>query len=55
VEQKKMKTDGEGKLNIKVDKTGQYLLIARHRSPEGETGVYYDTQFTYTYYYSVKK
>ena len=55
VEQKKMKTDGEGKLNIRVDKTGQYLLIARHRSLEGETGVYYDTQFTYTYYYSVKK
>ena len=55
VEQMKLKTDGEGKLNINVEKTGQYLLIARHHSNEGETGVYYDTQFTYTYYYSVKK
>ncbi|WP_040412701.1 DUF4198 domain-containing protein [Desulfosporosinus sp. OT] len=55
VEQMKMKTDGKGKLNINVEKIGQYLLIARHHSNEGETGVYYDTQFTYTYYYSIKK
>jgi hypothetical protein len=35
--------------------TGHYLLIARHRTPDGKAGLYYDTSMICTFLFSIEK
>ncbi|MFH0995423.1 MAG: DUF4198 domain-containing protein [Pseudomonadota bacterium] len=53
--QKNFKTDKDGNLRIKIEEPGRYLLIARHRTPEGKPGLYYDTSLTYTFLFCIEK
>jgi len=48
-------TGGDGRLTLQAKEPGRYLLIARHRIPEGEEGVYDELSFTATYAFMVTK
>jgi len=48
-------TGGDGRLTLQAKEPGRYLLIARHRVPEGEEGVYDELSLTATFAFMVTK
>lgn len=55
VEQFKLKSDEEGRVTVKAENPGQYLLIARNLTDDGSPGLYNDTKYTYTCYFILRK
>jgi len=48
-------TGDDGWLTLRAGDPGRYLLIARHRVPEGEEGVYDELSLTATFAFMVTK
>lgn len=48
-------TGADGRINLNAKDPGYYLIVVRHRVPEGEAGVYDDTSFTTTLWFMVTK
>lgn len=48
-------TGEDGRLTLQAKEPGRYLLIARHRVPEGEEGVYDELSLTATFAFMVTK
>lgn len=48
-------TDGEGRITYPIKEPGKYLVVVRCTVPEGEEGLYYDTRYTYTFWFKVKR
>lgn len=48
-------TDGEGRITYPIKAPGKYLVVVRCTVPEGEEGLYYDTRYTYTFWFKVKR
>jgi len=53
VSHKELATDRDGNLELTIKEPGRYLLIARHRTPDGKAGLYYDTSLTYTFFFCI--
>lgn len=48
-------TGGDGRINLQAREPGRYLVVARHRVPEGEEGVYDALSLTATLCFFVTK
>lgn len=50
-----LRTDSEGIITFPIKAPGKYLVIARCSASDGEEGLYYDTRYTYTFWFEVKR
>lgn len=51
--QETLVTDGDGRIAYPITTPGRYLVIVRYSSSEEESDAYYDTSYTYTYWFKV--
>jgi hypothetical protein len=47
--------NGPGRVNLQAQEPGRYLVVARHRLPEGEEGVYDALSLTAALFFFVTK
>lgn len=48
-------TDGDGRITYPIKAPGKYLVVIRCNASEGEDELYYDTRYTYTFWFKVKR
>lgn len=47
-------TDGEGRMSYPLSKIGNYLLTVSYTTPEDEDALYFETKYTYSFWFNVQ-
>lgn len=48
-------TNGSGKMFYPIKTPGKYVIVVRYTSPECKEGFYYDTRYTYSFWFIAKR